>query len=179
MAAAAPPHYCVFCAIVAGKHPAPVVYEDSATVAFLDITAVTPGHSLIVPKTHASDLWEITPEDWAAVAWAAHRVAQHLRAKLNPDGITLFQANGAAGWQDVFHLHVHVVPRTEGDNLHRPWVASPVPLEMLEGLRRRLDMRHPPRHRAAEPGAPAAPAGSAPVAQPRRPLLRDGSSTVP
>ncbi|MFJ6199262.1 HIT family protein [Micromonospora sp. NPDC092111] len=134
---------CVFCAIVAGTHPAPVVYEDASTVAFLDITAVTPGHSLVVPKRHATDLWEITPEDWVAVARTAHRIAQRIRAELDPDGMTLFQANRAAGWQDVFHLHLHVVPRAEGDHLHRPWVASPVPLEQLEGMRRRLDLRGP------------------------------------
>ncbi|GIJ78809.1 histidine triad (HIT) family protein [Micromonospora phaseoli] len=132
---------CVFCAIAAGTHPAPVVYEDEDTVAFLDITAVTPGHTLVVPRRHAADLWEIRPEDWAAVARTAHRIASRIRSELDPDGLTLFQANRAAGWQDVFHLHLHVVPRATNDRLHRPWVASPVPLERLEGMRRRLDLR--------------------------------------
>lgn len=132
---------CVFCAIAAGTHPAPVIYEDAATVAFLDITAVTPGHSLVVPKTHAADLWDASEDDWAAVARTAYRVAQRIRAVLNPNGMTLFQANRAAGWQDVFHLHLHVVPRTTGDRLHRPWVASPVPLSSLDPMRRRLEMR--------------------------------------
>lgn len=131
---------CVFCAIAGGAHPAAVVYEDSSTVAFLDITAVMPGHTLVIPKAHATDLWEIGPDDWTSVTRTAHRVAQRIGEVLRPDGLTLFQANRDAGWQDVFHLHLHVVPRTAGDHLHRPWTASPVPLDALEPTRAQLFM---------------------------------------
>ncbi len=137
-----PPHEdCVFCAIVEGRQPAAIVHEDELTVAFLDITAVTDGHTLVIPKRHAADLWEITPEDAAAVMATVHRTAARIREVLAPDGLTLFQANRDAGWQDVFHLHVHLVPRTAGDHLHRPWTASPVPLERLEPTRARLSSR--------------------------------------
>ncbi len=129
---------CVFCAIVRGIHPAAVVWEDARTLAFLDITAVTPGHTLVVPKAHATDLWNIGPDDWAAVARTVQRIADRIAEVLHPDGLTLFQANRDAGWQDVFHLHVHCVPRATGDHLHRPWTASPVSLEQLEETRRRL-----------------------------------------
>jgi histidine triad (HIT) family protein len=138
MGAETPHEGCAFCAIVARSHPSPIVYEDASTLAFLDITAVMPGHTLVIPKTHAADLLEIAPDDWAAVARTVHRVARRIEEVLRPDGVTLFQANRDAGWQDVFHLHVHVVPRADGDHLHRPWVASPVPLAALEPIRVQL-----------------------------------------
>src|SRR5438034_1352396 len=82
-----PHHGCVFCAIVAGAQPAAVVYEDTSTLAFLDITAVTPGHTLVIPKTHATDLWEIGPDDWTSVARTVQRVAQRIGEVLRPDGM--------------------------------------------------------------------------------------------
>jgi histidine triad (HIT) family protein len=129
---------CVFCAIVGGTQPAAIVYEDASTLAFLDITAVTPGHTLVVPKQHAADLWDITPQEWAAVTRTVHRLAVRIGDVLRPDGMTVFQANRAAGWQDVFHLHVHLVPRTSGDHLCRPWTAAPVALSALKPMRARL-----------------------------------------
>jgi histidine triad (HIT) family protein len=125
----------VFCAIVAGTHPAPIVYQDRATIAFLDNTAVRPGHTLVVPRAHAADLWDVAPDDWAAVARTVHLVARRIEQVLAPDGLTLFQANRDAGWQDVFHLHVHLVPRARGDHLHRPWTATPVPPATLAATR--------------------------------------------
>ena len=134
---------CVFCAIVQGVQPAAVVFEDALTMAFLDITAVMDGHTLVIPKRHAKDLWDITPEDAAAVIRTVHRMAQRIREVLDPAGLTLFQANAAAGWQDVFHLHVHLVPRAVGDHLSRPWKAAPVALSELEGTRARLSSVDP------------------------------------
>ena len=135
---ASPP--CPFCAIVSGSLDSAVLYEDADTLAFLDITAVVEGHTLVIPRRHADDLWQITEGQAAAVMRTVHRMAAQMRTKLQPDGLTLFQANRPAGWQDVFHLHVHVVPRWTEDDLHRPWVASPKPLAELEGVRRRLAM---------------------------------------
>jgi histidine triad (HIT) family protein len=129
---------CVFCGIVAGTVPAEVVYEDADTLAFLDITAVMDGHTLVIPKRHAADLWEITEADAAAVMRTAHRVARRIADVLQPDGLTLFQANRDAGWQDQFHLHVHVVPRRTGDHLRRPWRATPVDLATLAPTGARL-----------------------------------------
>ncbi len=131
---------CVFCAIVQGRQPAAIIYEDDLTVAFLDITAVMEGHTLVIPKRHATDLWQITPEDAAAVMSTVHRMAGRIHDVLEPDGLTLFQANRDAGWQDVFHLHVHLVPRMAGDHLNRPWTAEPVHLEQLAATRARLSM---------------------------------------
>ena len=129
---------CPFCAIASGRLDAAVLYEDASTLAFLDITAVAEGHTLVIPKRHADDLWSISESEASAVMQTVHRLAARLRAVLAPEGLTLFQANRSAGWQDVFHLHVHLVPRWTGDHLHRPWVASPRPLAELEPVRRRL-----------------------------------------
>ncbi|WP_343952004.1 HIT family protein [Nonomuraea longicatena] len=129
---------CVFCDIVARRQPAAIVHEDAATLAFLDITAVMDGHTLVIPKRHACDLWEISLEDAEAVMRTVHLMAARIREVLAPDGLTLFQANRASGWQDVFHLHVHLVPRASGDHLHRPWVAEPVDLAVLEPTRAKL-----------------------------------------
>lgn len=133
---------CVFCAIVDRKQPAAMVYEDDHTVAFLDITAVMNGHTLVIPKNHATDIWDITPEDAAAVMRTVHRMARRIEEVLAPEGLTLFQANQAAGWQDVFHLHVHLVPRMTGDHLRRPWTAEPVLLDDLEATRALLSLLH-------------------------------------
>jgi histidine triad (HIT) family protein len=129
---------CPFCEIVAGRLPAAVLYQDERTVAFLDITAVMDGHTLVIPKRHAADLWEISEDDAAAVMRTVHRLAGHLQSVLRADGLTLFQANRPAGWQDVFHLHVHLVPRRDGDHLTRPWVARPVDPAVLAAARLRL-----------------------------------------
>jgi histidine triad (HIT) family protein len=124
--------------MVAGRLATSIIYEDEHTLAFLDYTAATGGHTLVIPKVHAADLWTVSEDAAAAVMRTVHRVAARQREVLDPEGLTLFQANGAAGWQDVFHLHVHVVPRGDGDGLRRPWTAVPRPLAELEPMRRRL-----------------------------------------
>ncbi|WP_328782674.1 HIT domain-containing protein [Streptomyces canus] len=145
---------CPFCRIVTRSLDAAVLHEDEDTLAFLDITAVTEGHTLVIPKRHAADLWEIAESDAVAVMRTAHRIAARLRSVLNPPGLTLFQANRPAGWQDVFHLHVHLVPRRPDDGLHRPWTAAPKPLAELEPLRTRLAVTGSPYPAAARHPAP-------------------------
>jgi len=112
---------CIFCAIVSGAAPSERVFEDERTVAFLDINPATDGHTLVVPKAHATDIWELSHEDAVAVMAAAVRVARAARESLACDGLNLVQANGRAGWQHVFHFHLHVVPRYDGDGLKPPW----------------------------------------------------------
>lgn len=106
---------CVFCAIVAGRSPAKVVHETADTLAFLDINPITAGHTLVIPKRHATDLHDIAPDDLAATARSAKEVAALLADRLGCDGINLLHATGAAAWQTVFHLHIHVLPRVAGD----------------------------------------------------------------
>jgi histidine triad (HIT) family protein len=116
---------CLFCKIVAGEVPATIVAEDERTIAFMDINPATRGHALVIPRTHARDVHEIDPEDLKAVAAVAQQLAAKARQRLGADGVTLLNSNGAAAWQTVFHFHMHVIPRYDGDPLRLPWVPSP------------------------------------------------------
>lgn len=112
---------CIFCAIVAGDLPAEVVEADEHAIAFLDVSPATRGHTLVIPRTHANDLFAIDPEDLAQVTRMAQAVAKRMPQALGCDGVNLLNSCGAAGWQTVFHFHMHVIPRYEGDPLRLPW----------------------------------------------------------
>jgi histidine triad (HIT) family protein len=107
---------CIFCEIAASREPASVVYRDDRATAFLDHYPVTPGHLVVIPNDHFALLGEI-PEDLAGhVFTVAIRLAAALRSSGLPcDGINLFMADGEAAFQEVFHTHLHVVPRVQGD----------------------------------------------------------------
>jgi histidine triad (HIT) family protein len=115
---------CLFCKIVAGELPATIVAEDERTIAFMDINPATRGHALVIPRAHTPDVHAIDPEDFEAVAVAAQRLATRARDKLGADGVNLLNSSGAAAWQTVFHFHVHVIPRYDGDPLRLPWVPA-------------------------------------------------------
>jgi histidine triad (HIT) family protein len=112
---------CLFCKIVAGEIPATKVHEDDRTVAFMDINPATRGHLLCIPKAHAENVHEIPEADLAAVARTAKAMAGRVVERLGADGVNLFQSNGAAAWQTVFHFHIHVIPRYSDDPLRLPW----------------------------------------------------------
>ncbi len=120
-----PPADCIFCRIVAGELPSTRVDEDERTVAFLDIAPATRGHTLVIPRAHARDLLEVAPEDLAACAATAQRVAARMGERLGAAGVNLLNSCGAAAWQTVFHFHVHVIPRYADDPLRLPWVPEP------------------------------------------------------
>lgn len=108
---------CLFCRIVAGEIPAHRVYEDATTLAFLDIMPLGRGHTLVIPKEHAADIYNISAPLLAGTMATAQAVARMLRAKLEPDGMNVFQNNGAAAGQEIFHFHLHLVPRWSGDGM--------------------------------------------------------------
>jgi histidine triad (HIT) family protein len=116
---------CIFCKIVAGELPATVVAEDERTVAFMDISPATRGHALVVPRAHVPDLGAIDGEDLAACFSAAKRLAARAREALGADGVNLMNSWGPAAWQTVFHFHLHVIPRYDGDPLKLPWTPTP------------------------------------------------------
>jgi histidine triad (HIT) family protein len=109
---------CIFCRIVAGESPATTVFEDDDVIGFLDIRPITRGHTLIVPKRHATNLEDLDPDLGLRIFAAGHRLAQALRrSDLGADGAHLLINDGAAAFQTVHHVHLHVIPRSHGDRL--------------------------------------------------------------
>jgi histidine triad (HIT) family protein len=123
---------CVFCKIVAGQIPSTRVFEDEHTVAFMDIGQVNPGHALISVKKHAANIYELDDAQAAAVAHTSARVARAIKAAFDPDGLSVYQANGQAAGQTVFHYHVHLTPRYAGDGMEFTWPVKNPPREQLE-----------------------------------------------
>ena len=112
---------CIFCKIVKGEIPSFKLYEDAETLAFMDINPVHDGHCLVIPKAHSATVFEIAPEDFAATARTAAKVAKAVKAAVPCDGFNLMQANGEGAGQSVGHLHLHIVPRKNGDGLLFNW----------------------------------------------------------
>ncbi len=116
---------CIFCKIVEGSLPSHKVFENEDCYAFLDIFPAGRGHTLVIPKTHVRDIHEADALTYSKVAAAAKAVADLLAATLGSEGTTVFQMSREAGWQTVFHLHMHVIPRWKDDGLHKPWDIAP------------------------------------------------------
>jgi histidine triad (HIT) family protein len=112
---------CIFCKIVAGELPARIVDEDERTIAFMDIAPATRGHALVVPRAHSVDLRDVPEEDLQATISAARRLASRITERLRANGVNLLNSCGLAAWQTVYHFHLHVIPRYEGDPLRLPW----------------------------------------------------------
>ena len=106
---------CIFCKIIKGEIPCFKVYEDEKCLAFADINPIAEGHTLIIPKKHAENLFEITDESLAAVHMASKKVIQGIKDALNPIGVAALQLNGRGVNQVVMHYHLHLIPRLEGN----------------------------------------------------------------
>jgi len=115
---------CVFCSIAAGASAAYRVWEDERTLAFLDANPATRGHTLVIPTRHAETLTDVPGGDVAAVFQTVKRVASALESAYEPAGVTVIQSNGRAAGQEVFHAHVHVIPRYEDDSVSLEWAAA-------------------------------------------------------
>lgn len=116
---------CIFCKIIEGSLPSHKVFENDDCYAFLDIFPAGRGHTLVIPKKHVKDIHEADADTYSKVASAAKEVADLLASKLECEGTTIFQMSREAGWQTVFHLHMHVIPRWKDDGLHKPWDIAP------------------------------------------------------
>ena len=104
---------CIFCKIVNGEIPSFKVYEDDKVLAFEDINPISHGHTLIIPKAHTQNLWEISIGDLRAIHGASQKIAHAIRVALNPTGIAVLQLNGRGVNQVVMHYHLHLIPRTQ------------------------------------------------------------------
>ena len=105
---------CIFCKIVRGEIPCIEVCEDERMLAFADINPISDGHTLIIPKAHAENIWEIDAEDLTAIHRASKKIAGAIKAALNPAGVACLQLNGRAVNQVVMHYHLHLIPRLPG-----------------------------------------------------------------
>ena len=129
---------CVFCKIRDGQIPSLKIYEDAATLAFMDINPLNSGHCLVITKTHAANLFEAPVEDLQAAIATAQRVAQAIREGLKPDGLNMLQANGVAAFQSVLHFHLHLIPRWTGDGKGFDWKLVPGDRAQIQAIGGRL-----------------------------------------
>jgi len=106
---------CIFCKIIRGEIPCFKIAEDEQVLVFADINPINRGHSLIIPKNHAENLWEIDPEDLQAIHRMSIQVARAMRQGLGAEGVACLQLNGKAVNQLVMHYHLHLIPRTSND----------------------------------------------------------------
>ena len=124
---------CVFCKIVARQITASLVHEDAETLAFMDIGQVNPGHVLVACKAHVENIYGLSDAQAAAVFRAVAKVAKAVRAAFDPPGLSIYQANGKPAGQTVFHLHLHVLPRHDGDGMQLTWpVKNPARAQLEE-----------------------------------------------
>jgi histidine triad (HIT) family protein len=123
---------CIFCRIVSKQIPASVVHEDDHTIAFMDLGQVNPGHVLVATKAHVENVFGLDDDQAGAVFRSVARIARASRDAFGAPGMTLFQANGKAGAQTVFHFHMHVLPRLENDGMSLAWPAKNPPRETLQ-----------------------------------------------
>jgi len=117
----------IFAKIIRGELPAQKVYEDDKVIAFLDIMPRAPGHTLVIPKAPARNLLDVKQEDLAHVMRVAQKIANAGMTAFDAQGVTVQQFNESAGGQVVFHLHVHVIPRKEGEAMKPPATVKETP----------------------------------------------------
>lgn len=133
---------CIFCGIIAGTAPSTTIAESDRAIAFMDINPVTPGHVLVIPRSHAVDLFDIRPDDLAACAVLAQEIAGRATERLGADAANLLNCSGEAAWQTVFHFHIHVIPRFKDqpgkDCIGLPWTAVPSDIEEITRLGQQL-----------------------------------------
>ena len=128
----------IFERIASGEIPAAKVYEDEHVIAFMDAGQVNPGHVIVATKKPFETLTDADERSAAALFAAAYRIARAVELAFAPAGLTLLQANGAAGWQTVPHLHLHVLPRHADDGVTLGWPRKNPPLETLRELAARI-----------------------------------------
>jgi histidine triad (HIT) family protein len=131
---------CPFCAVVADPARARVVHQDAHTVAFFPLTPATWGHTMVVPRVHSEDIWQMGEEEVGHLMGAVLTVGRMLRSVLAPEGMNIINSAGRAATQTVFHTHVHLVPRHHGDPMGDFWPPREAPRDeaALDELAQRL-----------------------------------------
>jgi histidine triad (HIT) family protein len=131
---------CEFCNIVAGEEPAEIIFESTTALAFFPLNPATVGHTLLIPKTHVTDLWQLRDARLASeLALVTVRLGRALRKVVEPDGMNAITSAGEAASQTVFHLHIHVVPRWSDDAFGSIWPRSgPLPAKVVTDVAKRV-----------------------------------------
>lgn len=112
---------CIFCKLANGVFPTTTVYEDDRFRVIMDLNPASKGHCLILPKEHCDNIYDLSEEDASRLFVLAAKIAKGIKAALNPDGLNLVQNNGSVAGQTVFHFHLHLIPRYEGDDVALAW----------------------------------------------------------
>lgn len=124
---------CIFCKIISGDIPSYKIYEDDQTLAFLDITQTTKGHTLVIPKKHVRNVLEMTPDEAATLFSKVPVIATNLVEKLGASGLNILQNNEVIAGQTVFHAHVHLIPRfSEGDGFSASFTEHDYDLKAIQ-----------------------------------------------
>ena len=131
-------HNCIFCKIANGEIPSSTIYEDEDFRVFLDLAPAAKGHALIVPKEHYANLYELSDELCSKVFVLAKKLAAHMTEVLGCDGFNIAQNNGAAAGQTMFHFHLHLIPRYEGDQAGFSWNTGSADMDELKLLAEKL-----------------------------------------
>ena len=129
---------CIFCKIANGEIPASTVHEDDMFRVILDMSPATKGHALILPKKHMADIFEMDSETAEKAFVLAAKVAKGMKAALNCDGLNIVQNNGEVAGQTVFHFHMHIIPRYEGDGQNINWVPGTSEAEERERVAQQI-----------------------------------------
>ncbi len=108
---------CIFCKIAEGKIPCEKIYEDNEFIAFADVNPVAEGHTIVIPKKHFKDIFDLPDELIGKINLVCKKVANLLKEKFNANAVNIINASGKAAQQSVFHIHYHVIPRRENDKL--------------------------------------------------------------
>ncbi len=116
---------CIFCQIARGEAPSWKIFEDEDTIAFFDIHPASPYHTLVIPRQHYENIFDVPENDLLAVMATVRRLAHLYQEKLGIRNLQILNSSGAEAQQDVFHLHFHIVPRRRGDGQNIAWSTHP------------------------------------------------------
>ncbi len=111
---------CIFCKIIKGELPSNRVFENEHAIAIMDIMPSAPGHTLVIPKEHATNIFDASEESIVEGFRVAHKIAGAVKNSVNADGLNIYINNGESAFQVVMHPHIHMLPRFKGDG-HKPW----------------------------------------------------------
>ena len=129
---------CVFCKIIRGEVPSVKLYEDEKTYAFMDINPLSSGHSLVIPKHHAENIYVTPPHVLSVAMETLSTVSAAINRAVKPEGINILQANGPGARQSVFHTHFHIIPRSTDDGLTMNWELQPGEMAEINAVAQKI-----------------------------------------